>query len=49
VKPGINHPQSEHLDRVTLVCYGFVILHNCVLAARQPRAEADCEVVAEFG
>jgi hypothetical protein len=29
-KPSINHPTADHLDMVTLVCYGFAILHSCV-------------------
>jgi hypothetical protein len=31
-QPFVNHPLTDHLDMVTLVCYSFAILHSCVCA-----------------
>jgi hypothetical protein len=28
--PVVNRLPTEHLDRVTLVCYGFINRHSCV-------------------
>jgi hypothetical protein len=31
-QPFVSHPPTYHMDTVTLVCYGLVILHSCVCA-----------------